>query len=145
MISERLEAPDAVRHQHELALRAQEFVPLTAHDAQTLRHLDAATSWGVDEIARRDSWVDAAIRSDEVSEPSDCGILAEVLLTWVGWLRDPVREPWPAPVRHRCAVSSGPGSCWLPPTASTTPRSLVTWACTSIPSGRGAAGSPPKA
>jgi len=31
------------------------------------------------------------------------------------------------------------------PTASTTPRSLVTWACTSIPSGRGAAGSPPKA
>ncbi len=69
MISERLEAPDAVRHQHELALRAQEFVPLTAHNAQTLRHLDAAASWGVDEIARRDSWIDAAIRSDEVSEP----------------------------------------------------------------------------
>ncbi len=58
---------------------------------ETLRQLDAAASWGVGEIARRDSWIDAAIRSDEVSEASDCGILAEELLAWVGWLRDPVK------------------------------------------------------
>ncbi len=33
MSSARLQAPGAVRHQHELALRAQGFVSLTAHDA----------------------------------------------------------------------------------------------------------------
>jgi len=39
MSSARLQAPDAVRHQHELALRAQEFVPLTVHDAPYM-HFD---------------------------------------------------------------------------------------------------------
>lgn len=58
---------------------------------ETLIRLDAAASWGVDDIARRDAWVDVAVRSEEVAAAAPFGISAVELLPWVGWLRDPAK------------------------------------------------------
>jgi hypothetical protein len=58
---------------------------------ETLNRLDTAASWGVDEIARRDSWIDAAVRSDEVAAAAAFGVSEEELLSWAGWLRDPAK------------------------------------------------------
>jgi hypothetical protein len=56
-----------------------------------LDQFDTAASWGVDELAWRDSWIEAAVRSADVRDALPFGIGAEELLSWVGWLRDPAK------------------------------------------------------
>jgi len=85
MSSARLQAPDAVRHQHELALRAQEFVPLTVHDAPYM-HFDMLCLPAASSRSSRAAGTDALSGA----------IRAAAALTRVRWHRS-----------HSCALRTG--------------------------------------
>ena len=55
---------------------------------ERLARFDAAASWGVDELAARDSWIDACVSSGLVSQAAGHGICDVELLRWTGWERD---------------------------------------------------------
>lgn len=54
---------------------------------ESLARFDAAASWGVDELAERDSWIDARVTAERVREADGHGISDVELLRWVGWER----------------------------------------------------------
>ena len=55
---------------------------------ERLTRFDAAASWGVDELAERDCWIDDGICSRLVDRAAAHGISDVELLRWVAWQRD---------------------------------------------------------
>lgn len=54
---------------------------------ETLASFEAASTWGVDELAARDCWVDARVSAETVASASAYQVSDVELLRWVDWTR----------------------------------------------------------
>lgn len=58
---------------------------------ESLARFDAAASWGVDELAARDCWIDARLDQQHVQDAQRFGITDVELLRWTSWERSVAR------------------------------------------------------
>lgn len=78
----------------------------------TLARLDIAATWGVDELERRDPWIEAGLTSEHIAYAATFAISDDELFRWVGWERRPEqiahwrRRGWTA-AEAQCLSSLG--------------------------------------
>ena len=53
-----------------------------------LAHLDAAATWGVDELPGRDCWIDARLGAEDVAAAEAVGVPGAELIQWAAWNRE---------------------------------------------------------